>query len=133
MNSPMDELPNLDATALERLRQLGGDDFVSKMIGLFLQYVSGKVAEARSAFDANDLEGVRQAVHPVKSSAGNVGAARVHAWAVRLEILAKQSDPISVAAGLNQLERAFAEVRPQLEEEKRRAEQLDTARKSPPV
>jgi HPt (histidine-containing phosphotransfer) domain-containing protein len=118
----LNELPNLDPTALERLHRLGGKPFVVKMLALFLDYSDGKIAEARAAYTRSDLEAVQKAVHPLKSSAGNVGVPRVQEWASRVELLAKQGDPLSVAAGLNELERAFAEVKPELEQRKQQAE-----------
>jgi len=107
--------PNLDPAALERLRRLGGDKFVREMIGLFLDYVGKKVVEARRAQESGDLAGVQKAVHPVKSSAGNVGASQVQALAARLEMQAKQDEREAVAAGMVELEQAFAAVGIELE------------------
>ena len=107
--------PNLDPAALERLRRLGGDKFVREMIGLFLDYVGKKVVEARRAQESGDLAGVQKAVHPVKSSAGNVGASQVQALAARLEMQAKQGESAAVAAGMTELEQAFAAAGIELE------------------
>ena len=108
--SKMNLTANLDPAALARLCRLGGNKFAREMIDLFLDYVGKKVAEARQAQLAGDLAGVEKAVHPVKSSAGNVGAVRVHALATRLEREAKAGQAAAIAAGFGELEQAFAAV-----------------------
>ena len=73
----MEETSALDPSALERLRQLGGDKFARDMIALFLSYGGQKVAEAVAARQGGNLAGVASAAHALKSSAGNVGAVQV--------------------------------------------------------
>ena len=104
----MDPTAQLDPAALARLRRLGGIKFTREMIDLFLDYAPKKVAEARRAQLAGDLAGVGKAVHPIKSSAGNVGAVRLQEWATRLELDAKAGQAAAVAAGLTELELACA-------------------------
>jgi HPt (histidine-containing phosphotransfer) domain-containing protein len=104
----MTTIPNLDPAAIERLRRLGGDKFLGEMIELFLDYAAKKVAEAVRAQAAGDLAGVQKAVHPVKSSAGNVGATQVQALATRLEMQAKEGDAAALPAGVAELIEAFA-------------------------
>ena len=116
----LDEPRHLDAGALERLERLGDDEFVRKMIEVFLDYAAKKIAEARSAHAAGNLVGVENAVHPLKSSAANVGAHHVQALAVRIEALAEQGRGETLGALLNDLEQAFAAVKPVLEEKKRK-------------
>lgn len=97
----------LDPTALERLCRLGGNKFAGEMITLFLDYAAKKVAEARAAEASGDLLAVQKAVHPLRSSAGNVGAARVQQLADRLESEAGQGAATAVALDVVELERAF--------------------------
>lgn len=115
-----DRPPHLDADALERLERLGDNQFVCKMIEVFLEYAARKIAEARAAQTAGDLAGVEKAVHPLKSSAGNVGANHMRALAERIEDLAEQGRGETLGALLSELEQAFAAVKPTLEERKRR-------------
>lgn len=114
----MSEIQNLDPAALERLQKLGGDAFVGKMIGLFLDYAGGKVVAARQAQVAGNLLGVQDAVHPIKSSAGNVGACRVQALAQRIELLAKQGQGDALPGLIADLESAFAAVKVELTQKK---------------
>lgn len=104
----MSTTPHLDPAAIERLRRLGGDKFLREMIEIFLDYAAKKVAEAVRAQAAGDLAGVQKAVHPVKSSAGNVGATQVQALATRLEMQAKEGDAAALPAGVAELIEAFA-------------------------
>ena len=75
---------------LEQLRKLGGDSFAAEMIGVFLEYVAKKIAQGQQAYAAGDLAGVENALHPIKSSAGNVGARQIQELAARIEDLAKK-------------------------------------------
>lgn len=111
----MSDSQNLDPAALGRLQRLGGDAFVCKMIDLFLDYAARKISEARAAQTAGDFTGVEKAVHPLKSSAANVGATHVQELAARLEDLARQGQAEAVAVSLGGLELAFAAVKPDLE------------------
>ena len=114
----MSELPNLDPAALQRLQRLGDTAFVCKMIDLFLEYAGQKIVEARVAYSAGNLAGVEKAVHPIKSSAGNVGARRIQDLASRIEELARQGHSETLAASINELEQVFAAVKPVLEEKR---------------
>ncbi|MEY4386340.1 MAG: Hpt domain [Verrucomicrobiota bacterium] len=110
----MNESRNLDPAAMERLRKLGGEAFVSKMVQLFVDYAGEKVAAARQAQAAGNLSGVADAVHPIKSSAGNIGACRVQELAQRIEQLAKQGQGESAGLLVGELEAAFACVKTEL-------------------
>lgn len=114
----MNEPQNLDPAALQRLQRFGDAAFVVKMIDLFLEYAPQKIAEARAAQAAGNFTGVEKAVHPLKSSAGNVGACRIQELALRLEELARQRQAESLAVSMADLDRAFASVKPELEEKR---------------
>lgn len=116
----MNPVNDLDPAAIERLHRLGGDPFVARMIALFLNYGAEKLAEARKAQQAGEMGAVERAVHPIKSSAGNVGAMRMQQLATETEQCAKQKQAESVATLLDELEAAFQTVRPQLEAERAR-------------
>ena len=111
--------PALDSTALERLRKLGGDSFAAEMIGMFLEFTDKKIAEGRAAQTAGDLSAVAKALHPIKSSAGNVGAETLRQLAARVEELAQKNEPHAVASTLLEAERCFSSLKPQLEATRR--------------
>jgi HPt (histidine-containing phosphotransfer) domain-containing protein len=108
----MSEQAPVDPLAFTRLRQFGGADFVREMIDLFVDYAPAKLAEAQAALNAGDREGIAKAVHPLKSSAGHIGAHRLLALATELESLAVTSSFADLAKRLHELENAHAEVVP---------------------
>ena len=116
----MNQPSSFDPAAIERLLKLGGPKFTLEMIDLFGSYGAKKVAEARAAQQAAQLTALADAAHPLKSSAGNVGAIRVQELAAQLESSARESKAELAGAQLDELERAFAEARLFLETEKTR-------------
>lgn len=120
----MDASIILDPAAIERLRKLGGDKFAADMIDLFLSYGGKKVAETQAARQAGHLAEVAAAAHALKSSAGNVGAARIQQLAEQAEQSAQRALGDAVAKDVEALERAFAETRPRLEAERAKLKPL---------
>ena len=110
---------------MERLRRLGGEKFTGEMIRLFLSYGGEKLGEARKAQCAGDLPSVEKAVHPIKSSAGNVGAVRMQQLAAEAEQCAREQKPDEVSRLMDELETAFQTVRPLLEAEKQKTASTD--------
>jgi HPt (histidine-containing phosphotransfer) domain-containing protein len=88
------------------------------MMDLFSSYGGKKLAEARQARQSGNLTALADAAHPLKSSAGNVGAARVQELAAQVESAAREQKADLAGAQLDELERAFAEARTFLETEK---------------
>ena len=107
--------PCLDVATIERLVQMGGKGFATEMIDLFLSYVPQKLAEARAAEQAGDLPGVSKAVHPIKSSAGHIGARPLWDLAARMEQLASDQHGESIGAMLAELEAAYEQVKAPLQ------------------
>ncbi len=114
----MSETDGIDPRALSRLRDLGGPDFLHQMIGLFLEMAQEKIAAAQAAARVADLAGLAKAVHPLRSSSGNVGAQAMEDLATRIEQLAHDRQAASIPPLLRDLETAFARVRPRLEKER---------------
>lgn len=119
----MNPVQRLDEAAMDRLRRLGGEQFAQEMIDLFLEYAPSQISEARRASLAGDCAAVAKAVHPIKSSAGNVGATRAQQIATRLEEAANGQQVAEVNRLLRELEATFADIKSGLEEEKKRREQ----------
>lgn len=109
----------IDVAALDRMQHLGGAVFVVQMIDLFLDYAGAKIREALLAQAAGDLDRVQAAVHPIRSSAGNVGATRIQQLATRIEDLARERQTAPVAAALEELEKAFDAAKPELHEKRK--------------
>ena len=114
----MNDAEIIDPRALERLLDLGGPAFLKQMIGLFLDLAKTKLEAARVAETAGDLPGIAKAVHPLRSSGGNVGSRAILDLATRIEELARQQQGEQIPALLRELEAAFARVKPRLERER---------------
>lgn len=110
---PADE--PLDSSTVQKLRRLGGDEFARQMIDIFLDFVPNKLAEARKAKEEANLKGLEKAVHAVKSSAGNLGAARFRDLASRIESLARETSSEAAWALLPELLDEFQRVKSALE------------------
>ena len=104
----MNEASPLNAAAIERLLRLGGEKFVVEMIDLYFSYGAQKMKAAHQAFQAGDARALAEAVHPLRSSAGNVGASAVQELAAQVERAAQEQKTELAGAQLNELERAFA-------------------------
>jgi HPt (histidine-containing phosphotransfer) domain-containing protein len=113
------EIPVVDSTALERLRKLGGDSLVHRMIELFCSHAAAKVEEARECLKRHDLQNFGRAVHSLRSSAGNVGASLLFDLSGRLERLATENKDSEIRPLFPELERAFQQAATRLQERER--------------
>ncbi len=114
-------MPNdtcVDDAALAKLRDLGGAEFLVKLIDVFLENVPERIGAARAGLRADDLKAVELAAHSLKSSAGSLGATRLRDLAARVEDTAEARRSEGLSALLDELESAFAAVRARLEREK---------------
>jgi len=105
----------LSTEALARLEKLGGPAFVDKMINLFCAFVGEKVAEVSRASAEADFDAVGRAAHAIKSSAANVGAARVCSISVDIDGAVRSGRNAGVIDMAKELQAAFDEVKPLLE------------------
>jgi HPt (histidine-containing phosphotransfer) domain-containing protein len=105
-----------DEAALEKLRQLGGDKFVHRMIDMFFDYAPKRLAAARAGEQADDLVAIAKGVHPLKSSAGQLGARRVQELAAQIEKLATAQEAAALPPLIEELEAALAQIKPRLEQ-----------------
>lgn len=110
-----------DEAALVKLRQLGGDKFVHRMIDLFFDYAPQRLAAARAGKQAGDLVAIAKGVHPLKSSAGQLGARRVQELAAQIEKLAMAQEAPAIPPLIEELEAALTQIKPRLEQERKPA------------
>ena len=104
----------LDESALTRLRELGGDDFAADMVRMFHQYAEAQLDQARKALGADDIPGVEKAIHPLKTSAGHVGAMAMKELCQEIEKHGRAGDGAPLPELLDRLDQAYAEVKPLL-------------------
>ncbi len=106
----------IDLSVIDRLRNLGGNSLIGRMIDLFCSHAEPMLVKGVQAFDAGDLDGLERAVHSVKSSAANLGAREVKDIAGAIEQLAKEGRASAIQPLIADLEIAFALARQRLEE-----------------
>ena len=82
----------VDSSALDRLRDFGGEKLLRGMIDLFVKNAPLKASEAAAALGSGDAAALRSALHALKSSAGQLGASTVHAACAAGEELASRGD-----------------------------------------
>jgi HPt (histidine-containing phosphotransfer) domain-containing protein len=107
----------LDEVVLERLRRLGGDALVERMIALFMANARVRLQAAHAAMRSGALEEVGRAAHSLKSSAGNVGAIRLLHLAGALEGHADEGSAERAARCLAELDEVCRALLARLERE----------------
>ena len=81
----MSESDILDQSALDRLRDWGGEKLLRQMIRLFLENAPARMAQIREGLSEGDVKESEKGAHSLKSSAANVGALRVRDIAANME------------------------------------------------
>lgn len=110
MNGP----PDFDPKAITRLRRIGNAAFVREMIDLFNHLAAEKIQLARQALAVGDVKALGDAVHPLRSSAGNIGACVMFELATRIEQLCLRGEREDLPGLVAELEAAFGRVTPLL-------------------
>lgn len=98
-----------DAAAIDRVRRLGGDALLARLLDAFLAQTATRMTEARAAVSDGELQLVATAAHSLRSSAGIVGATELLEVATRLEQEARDGRAIDLLA--IELEGAYARAR----------------------
>lgn len=80
----------IDDSAIQRIKEIGGDALVDKMIRLFLNHAPQNFQLAQEAKQEQDLKKLADSVHAIKSSAGNFGAHPLFNAAEQVERLARE-------------------------------------------
>jgi PAS domain S-box-containing protein len=99
---------SLDATAIESVRELGGDDFLTEVIDTFLSDAPALVATLRTTYEAGDTEELRRAAHTLKSNGQTFGAARFAEICLEVEQRARRGALDGTAELLDRVEREYA-------------------------
>lgn len=100
----------LEQSALDRLKEWGGDKLLGQMIRLFLENAPGRMTQIRVGADGGDIKESEKGAHSLKSSAANLGAMQLRAVAADMERVAAGGDTAAVLALLPSLEGAFSQA-----------------------
>lgn len=119
----MSEAEYVDEAQLLRLRRLGGRSLLTRMIDIFLENAPKRIEAARVGGESGDLEAVKEAMHSLKSSAGNLGAVGLQELARNIERQVAEEKGEEIPALVSDLEEYFAPVKVRLEEEKKGLEE----------
>jgi two-component system, sensor histidine kinase and response regulator len=99
----------LEQSALDRLKEWGGEKLLGQMIHLFLENAPGRMTQIRAGING-DVKESEKGAHSLKSSAANVGAHHLRTIAADMERAAAGGDTAAVVALLPSLESAFSQA-----------------------
>ncbi len=99
---------SLDASAVESLRDLGGEEFMAEVIDAFLTDAPTLVETLRTTYEQGDTEGLRRTAHTLKSNGQTFGARRFSELCRELEERAKSGELDGIAGLLDRIEREYA-------------------------
>ena len=100
--------PVLDRTRLDRITR-GNPSLARELIGELVDESRGVVERVRAAIGASAAREVHDAAHKLKGMAGELGALRLRAAALALEV---ETSPERWPAALATVERALNELQP---------------------
>ncbi len=98
---------NLDAAALQNLRDLGGDEFLAEVVDAFLGDAPELVASLRRSLDDGNAEELRRAAHTLKSNGATLGAEGFAELCRALEQRAKDGRLDDAAELVSEVEQAY--------------------------
>lgn len=78
--------PAIDAATFRALQDAAGAEFVSELVGTFLEEAPAMLAELEGALGARDAEKFRRVAHSLKSNCHTFGAMGLGALARELEL-----------------------------------------------
>jgi two-component system sensor histidine kinase/response regulator len=104
----MSDKPIIDQNAIVRLKEWGGEELPRKMIDIFLAHSPERMEQIREGLSTATPRKAETGAHSLKSSAGNVGAARVQELAEKAEDLAEAEEMEELEALLPALEVEFS-------------------------
>ena len=100
----------IDAATFADLQEAAGSEFVTELVGTFLEEAPEMLADLRSARAAGDGERFRRAAHSLKSNCNTFGALGLGLMAREIELRSLQADAAQDAAALDALDADYAKV-----------------------
>jgi CheY-like chemotaxis protein len=98
----------LDASAIESLRELGGEGFLAEVIDTFLSDAPGLVATLRTTHEEGEREELRRTAHTLKSNGQTFGAGRFSELCRALEERARSGELDGGTELLDRIEQEYA-------------------------
>ena len=113
--NPGEELPSTDQASLDRLKRFGGGKLLHEMVKLFVEAAPERIAAAKAALASNDVKGVEEALHSLKSSSAQLGAMKMQRLCEAGETTARAGSLTNVDVLVQQLEVEFPSIKTWLE------------------
>ncbi|MBI3374577.1 MAG: Hpt domain-containing protein [Betaproteobacteria bacterium] len=104
--------PTIDEPTFTALQEAAGAEFVTELVGTFLEEAPAMLAELRNAQAAGAADTFRRAAHSLKSNGNTFGATRLGALARELEL----GGLIADSGPLDELEAEYQRVAAALKE-----------------
>ena len=98
----------LDASAIESLKELGGEEFLAEVIATFLSDAPAQIATLRTTHEQGDAEGLRRAAHTLKANGQTFGAGRFSELCRELERRARSAELDGIAELVARIEREYS-------------------------
>jgi PAS domain S-box-containing protein len=102
---------DLDADALQNLRDLGGDDFLREVVEAFLTDAPALIASLRSSLEQENAEELRRVAHTLKSNGATLGAEAFAELCRTLEQQAKAGRLDGLSHLVDRIEQEFPPLR----------------------
>jgi CheY-like chemotaxis protein len=99
--------PSLDTAALDSLRELGGDDFLTEVIDTFFADAPTLLATLRRSLDEEDTAELRRAAHTLKSNGSTLGAGDFAELCRTVEQRAKEGQLSGAAELVDRIDQAY--------------------------
>ncbi|MDB5048152.1 MAG: barA [Fibrobacteres bacterium] len=106
----MKSVKTIDKTALVNLYNIGGKDFLLRMIDNFISQAPKRIQTARKSLETSDLKSIHLICHSLKASSANLGAAKVQEISERLEEMASIGLREHIGEALDMLEKVLIEA-----------------------
>ncbi|MEM7415493.1 MAG: Hpt domain-containing protein [Gemmatimonadota bacterium] len=104
----------IDPSALERLKEWGGDKLAAQMVRLFLKNSGMRMDQIRTGVTQDDPEETERGAHSLKSSAANIGAEHLRTLATKIESASLDQNLEAMRELLPDIESAYADAMTEL-------------------
>jgi len=107
---PRHDVDAIDETSLDNIRKLravGGEQMVKRVVALYLESSSTLVEDLRLGLSQNDAEAVRQGAHALKSSSQNVGASALATLSQELEKMGRCGELVDTDKYMGELDKLY--------------------------
>lgn len=106
----MKTVKSLDKTALVNLYNIGGKDFLLRMIDNFLAQSPTRLESARKNLASGDFKALHLIAHSLKASSANLGASKVQGLAEKIEEMASGGIREEIPKALDKLTEVLEEA-----------------------